>query len=136
MNSSSPAHHVANNTLVGWVATGTDRGTLDIIYASGVTIVLCVWVSTYPNVPAPSDRWYHHIVDKANLAMIGALGPDLLFGLALGQYSSAKRSIEVNLVRIPNDCYVLTYIRLLRASGPTDHGLLPMHSTPTWEAFV
>lgn len=97
MNHSSPAHHAANSTLVGWVDGGTDRGTLDILYASCVTIILCIWVSTYPNVPAPSDRWYHRIIDKANLAAIGALSPDLLFALALGQYSSAKRSIKVSL---------------------------------------
>lgn len=85
----------ANDTIVGWISGDDNRSTLDILYSSGITIILCVWVSTYPNVPAPSDRWYHQLVDKANLAMIGALGPDLLFALALGQYSSAKRSVEV-----------------------------------------
>lgn len=138
MNGNSSANDIANKTLVGWIDGGTDRGTLDILYASCVTIILCIWVSTYPNVPAPSDRWYHRIVDKANLAAIGALSPDLLFALALGQYSSAKRSIKVfsSIHHDISTSSLLTNSRLSRRSGPTDHGLSHMPFTRTWEGFA
>lgn len=89
--------NASSNTTVGWVGSSDHRGTLDILYSSGATILLCVWISTYPNIPAPRDRLYHRLIDKFNLAMIGFLGPDLLFALALGQWSSARRSVEVRM---------------------------------------
>lgn len=92
---------IGNNTIVGWIDPSKDRSTLDIIYSSIITIVLCVWISTYPNVPAPRDRLHHWIIDKFNLAMIGFLGPDLLFALALGQWSSARRSVKARLYPNP-----------------------------------
>lgn len=144
MNSSlSAATASGNSTIVGWVSSDSDRSTLDILYSSGITIILCVWVSTYPNVPAPTDRWYHHLIDKANLAMIGALGPDLLFGLALGQYSSARRSVEVrsNIFRTYDYCFVklvLSYLvfRPLPRNGPSIRGQLPTPFTLIWVGFV
>lgn len=79
----------------GWVAAGRDRGSIDILWSSLLTIILCVWVSTHPNALSPKDKWYHGLFDKVNLAMIGLLGPDFLFGLAVGQLSSARRSVKV-----------------------------------------
>lgn len=91
--------NTSNSTdVVQWVRASERRGTLDIIYSSAITIALCVWVSTYPNVPSPKDTWKHRMVDKLNLAMIGFLGPDLLFALALGQWSSARRSLKVRTI--------------------------------------
>jgi len=81
-------------TTVGWVRSENDRGTADIIWSCCTTILLCVWVSTYPNVPAREDKWYHRFVDKVNLAFIGFLGPDFLFGLSIGQLASARRSVK------------------------------------------
>ncbi|KFG86909.1 hypothetical protein MANI_030314 [Metarhizium anisopliae] len=95
--------NASSNTTVGWVGSSDHRGTLDILYSSGATILLCVWISTYPNIPAPRDRLYHRLIDKFNLAMIGFLGPDLLFALALGQWSSARRSVEEFRRVVPND---------------------------------
>lgn len=34
--------------------------------------------------------------DKFDLACLGILGPEFLFALALGQYDSARRSVEVS----------------------------------------
>ncbi|KAJ2892740.1 hypothetical protein MKZ38_009425 [Zalerion maritima] len=76
----------------GWVPTSNDRGTVDIMWSATLTIFLCVWVATYPNAPAPKDRWYHYYIDKANLALVCLLGPDLLLAIALGQLSNAFRS--------------------------------------------
>ncbi|KAL8326457.1 hypothetical protein RB597_002976 [Gaeumannomyces tritici] len=81
--------------VVGWVASSKDRGTVDILWSSCLTIFLCVWIATYPNAPSPNDKWYHHFVDKLNLALIGFLGPDFLFGLAIGQLASAKKSVKM-----------------------------------------
>lgn len=92
-----------NNTtdeqILGWVGSSNDRGTIDIMWSSCITIILCCWVSTYPNVGSPSDKWYHIFYDKISLAMISILGPDFLFGIAFGQWSSARRSVKVGDTR-------------------------------------
>ncbi|KAF7562646.1 hypothetical protein G7046_g1486 [Stylonectria norvegica] len=85
------SHH---EQIYGWRNSGNDRGTLDIMWASNLTILLCCWVSTYPNAGSPLDKWYHALADKFNLAMISLLGPDFLFGIALGQYASARKSVK------------------------------------------
>lgn len=79
----------------GWVSAPDDRGTGDIIWSCGMTILLCCWVSVYPNVGSPSDKWYHPFVDKLNLFCIALLGPDFLFGIAFGQWSKARASVRV-----------------------------------------
>lgn len=78
----------------GWVQSGQDRGTLDIFWSCSVTIFLCCWVATHPNVGAKKDKFLKRIIDKTHLAVIGLLGPDFLFGIAIGQFSSAKRSVR------------------------------------------
>lgn len=98
------ASSITNTTaLVGWKNTGNDRGTLDILWSSCVTIFLCSWVSTYPNTGSPDDKWYHSLYDKLSLALISILGPDFLFGIAYGQFSSARRSVRVRSTLSAND---------------------------------
>lgn len=87
-------HSDITTSIHGWVAAGRDRGSIDILWSSLLTIILCVWVATHPNALSPKDKWYHGVFDKVNLAMIGLLGPDFLFGLAVGQLSSARRSVK------------------------------------------
>lgn len=84
-----------NSTFVGWVASSKDRGTIDLLWSCCITILLCIWVCTYPNVPSQNDRWYHPLVDKVNMAMICLLGPDIVCGIATGQLASARRSVKV-----------------------------------------
>lgn len=79
----------------GWVSSGKDRGTDDIIWNSILTMLLCTWVSVYPNIPSPNAKWYHRFFEKVWLALVGLLGPDFLFAIALGQLSSAKRSVKI-----------------------------------------
>ncbi|KAF5683482.1 oxidoreductase [Fusarium circinatum] len=80
--------------LVGWQDSSDDRGSLDVLWSCLVTLLLCAWVSTYPNAGSPHDKWYHPLLDKFNLAIITFLGPDFLFGIALGQFSSARLSVK------------------------------------------
>lgn len=103
------ASQSANNStageFVGWRGTSNDRGTIDIMWSSCVTIFLCCWVSTYPNTGSPKDKWHHSLRDKLSLALISILGPDFLFGIAYGQFSSARRSVKVSRsVSKPTSC--------------------------------
>ncbi|KAK0622066.1 hypothetical protein B0T17DRAFT_642558 [Bombardia bombarda] len=88
LNSSDPI-------IYGWKASDNDRGTIDILWTCCITIVLCCWVSTFPNAPSLSDKWYHQLLDKLNLAFMGFIGPEYLFALALNQLSSARNSITL-----------------------------------------
>lgn len=98
-NYSFVSQNPTNSTaLVGWTSTSRDRGSLDILWSSCVTIFLCSWVSTYPNTGSPNDKWYHSLWDKISLALISILGPDVLFGIAYGQFSSARRSVRVRQI--------------------------------------
>ncbi|KAK3290265.1 uncharacterized protein B0H64DRAFT_413024 [Chaetomium fimeti] len=87
----------SNNTLelTGWNPSDTNRGSIDILWSCCIIIILCCWVSTFPNITSLNDKWYHAFVDKFNLACIGFLGPDYLFAIALGQLSSAMRSVRL-----------------------------------------
>ncbi|SPJ86903.1 uncharacterized protein FTOL_11928 [Fusarium torulosum] len=80
--------------IVGWKDSSDDRGSLDILWSCLVTLLLCAWVSTYPNAGSPHDKWYHPLLDKFNLAIITFLGPDFLFGIAIGQFASARSSVK------------------------------------------
>ena len=88
---------MSNNTTVeGWVSHGGGRGTLDIVYTCVLTIFLCVWTSVCPNIPAITDSRFDRFRDKFNLACIGILGPDFLLCIAVGQRSSARRSLKAS----------------------------------------
>ncbi|KFY36789.1 hypothetical protein V494_04972 [Pseudogymnoascus sp. VKM F-4513 (FW-928)] len=89
MNSSS-----SNNTETsGWTSAPDGRGTNEIILTCLFTIVLCCWTSVCPNLPALSDGRWAQVRDKLDLTCIGLLGPEFLLMIAIGQRSSARRSV-------------------------------------------
>lgn len=82
----------------GWTSSPDGRGTSDIILTCFLTILLCCWTSVYPNVPALSDNRWALFRDKLDLTCIGLLGPEFLLGIAVGQRSSARRSVKVHVL--------------------------------------
>jgi hypothetical protein len=93
MNGSTSAN---NDTYTsGWNSSPNSRGTADILLSCLFTIIICCWTTVCPNVPAINEgRWYQ-FRDKFDLACIGLLGPEFLLGIALGQRTSARRSVKV-----------------------------------------
>ncbi|PYH47127.1 uncharacterized protein BP01DRAFT_315212 [Aspergillus saccharolyticus JOP 1030-1] len=87
-----------NTTLTvvqqGWVDEPYTRGTWSIISTCLLTIILCCWTAVLPNIPARNDRWYDRLRDRLHLFSIGLLGPEFLLMLALGQWSSARASVN------------------------------------------
>jgi hypothetical protein len=85
-----------NNTDVtqGWTTQPGGRGTIDIIWQCSVTFFLCCWNALCLNVPSPSWGRRRRLHQKLLMACMGGLGPEFTFQLAIGQWSSARRSVE------------------------------------------
>ncbi|KAF4337599.1 hypothetical protein FBEOM_8527 [Fusarium beomiforme] len=79
--------------FVGWTPSPDGRGTYDIIFTCLVTTFLCCWTSVYPNIPADGENVWTSLRDKLGLACLGLLGPEFIIVLAIGQKSSARRSV-------------------------------------------
>ena len=72
-------------TPQGWTSSPNGRGTIDIIWASIVTIFLCTWSVLCINVLAPDETFLKTCLRKVKLAAICGLGPEFLLVLAMGQ---------------------------------------------------
>jgi len=78
----------------GWTAHPNGRGTTDIIWGCCVTIFLCCWSVVCINVPpARWGRW-RRIHEKILVTCMSGLGPEFTFQLALGQWLSARLSVQ------------------------------------------
>lgn len=91
-----PMDNATDILVHGWMPAPDRRGSGDVLWSCGMTILLCCWVSVYPNVGSPSDKWYHPFLDKLNLFCIALLGPDFL--LALRSASGRKQEKVSRLV--------------------------------------
>ena len=88
-------HHVYEaGTAQGWTSSPNGRGTIDIIYSSCITILLCSWTALCINVGRPQWGSWRILHQKNCMACLGLIGPEFIFQLALGQWSSARRSVE------------------------------------------
>ncbi|KAH7327856.1 hypothetical protein B0I35DRAFT_2627 [Stachybotrys elegans] len=79
----------------GWVSASRDRGSIDILWSCGVTLMLCCWVATHPNAYAPNSTTYHRFRHKVQLAALAISGPEFVLGIAAGQFCSASRSVRL-----------------------------------------
>ena len=79
---------------VGWVHSPNGRGTIDILWSCGVTIILCTWSVVCVNVSAPTSGAWRLFIRKIWLALMCSLGPEFLLALAVGQWQSARRSTK------------------------------------------
>lgn len=85
---------VVEEELCSWVPQPDGRGTLDIIVSCVITIFLCSWTCICVNVPPPKNSQFRQFLDKWHLFCLNVLGPEFVFMLALGQYLSARKSVE------------------------------------------
>ena len=78
----------------GWTPQPGGRGTIDIIWSSVATIILCCW--TVPCLNVPSRYWGpgERLLRKTVMACLVCLAPEFVFQLALGQWASARRSVD------------------------------------------
>ncbi|CAG8089881.1 unnamed protein product [Penicillium salamii] len=84
------------NTLAssGWVQEPDGRGTWSILCTCTLTTILCCWSSVAPNLPAKGDGEFRRWRYKFDLACLSVLGSEFILMVALGQWSSARRSVK------------------------------------------
>ncbi len=81
-------------TVQGWTGTPDRRGTLDIIWSCVLTISLCTWSVLCLNVPPKGEPYHQTLRRKIMWAILSVAGPEGTFQLALGQWTSARSSVE------------------------------------------
>jgi hypothetical protein len=91
--------HLANDTngwsvYQGWTPPPNGRGTINIIWDSFSTIFLCCWTALCANIPSPYWSRWEWMYRKTLLFCLAILGPEMILLLALGQWLSARRSVE------------------------------------------
>lgn len=75
---------------------------LTILSKCLLTIVLRCWISVCSNIPAPQDGYLPQVHDKLQGVIIGALGPEFLLIVTLGECSLARASARATLI----DCEI------------------------------
>jgi hypothetical protein len=78
----------------GWTANPEGRGTLNILWSCGSTMILCSWSLLCLNVPEPNDSKFQIFRRKIYVTTLCFLGPEFIFMIALGQWKSARRSVR------------------------------------------
>lgn len=65
-----------------------------IIWSSLLTIVLCTWTAVCLNLPHPNDGHFEILCRRAKWMFWAIVGPELVLTVAIGQYVSARRSVQ------------------------------------------
>src|SRR5277367_1176358 len=94
-NLSHPGQSLDNaiNLRVGWTQSPNRRGTINLLWSCLFTVFLCTWTVLCLNVPARDDGFWVQIRRKARWSLIAVFGPEFLVSFAIGQWTSARRSV-------------------------------------------
>jgi hypothetical protein len=78
----------------GWTSPPYKRGTMDIIWGCGSTIVLCCWSMLCLNVPGPQDTFWIQLRRKSSIFVFMLIAPEVAAISAMGQYLNAHQSVK------------------------------------------
>ncbi|ORX96153.1 hypothetical protein BCR34DRAFT_578805, partial [Clohesyomyces aquaticus] len=84
----------------GWKSSGSDRGTLDLVYDCFLTIFLCCWSSLHMNVPADHESKTTCIIRQVKWMIICILTPEILAYKAICEFGIARACRE-EMAKIP-----------------------------------
>ncbi|CZR67526.1 uncharacterized protein PAC_17425 [Phialocephala subalpina] len=88
--------NIATNLKWGWISSGNDRGTSDILWSSLSTIYLCTWTCLCLNFPRPGeDGSLRFIVYKFRWQLFAIFFPEVLVATAAEQWLSAYQSVRI-----------------------------------------
>ncbi|KAF2801918.1 uncharacterized protein BDZ99DRAFT_469220 [Mytilinidion resinicola] len=76
----------------GWTSSPNERGTADILWSCGSTVILCCWSMLCLNVPGPKDTYWIIIRRKVWIFSLTLCGPEVCAISSMGQYLSAHQS--------------------------------------------
>ena len=78
----------------GWTPQPDGRGTLDILWSCCITMFLCSWSILCVNIPSPHETKITILWRKIAKTVLGILCPELVFGMAFGQWLSTRHSVK------------------------------------------
>ncbi len=73
-----------------WVEDPSGRGTWNLLYSCGFTLVLCVWTSIHLNVPPPHESAWISWRRKLKWVVIALFAPEAVVFTAFQQWLTAK----------------------------------------------
>jgi|ERR1700733_14498236 hypothetical protein len=74
-----------------WVGSPGGRGTWDLLYSCGFTILLCVYTAIHLNIPSPDDTKFTFWLRKTKWVAIAILAPEVVVYTAFEQWLHAKQ---------------------------------------------
>ena len=77
----------------GWVGSPDGRGTLDVLWSSLLTILLCSWSVLCLNIPRHHGYW-RNLAHKCLWVLFTVFFPEVITALAAEQWTSARQSVE------------------------------------------
>jgi hypothetical protein len=83
-----------NDMVEGWVWGPSRRGTVDILWTSILTIVLCSWNTLYLNISPRHWTKRRRFYQKLLFFGLSILSPEFILQIAFGQWASARRSVK------------------------------------------
>lgn len=69
-----------------WVDDPSGRGTWNLLYSCGFTLVLCVWTSIHLNVSPPHESAWHARLRKVKWVVIALFAPEAVVFTAFRQW--------------------------------------------------
>lgn len=81
-----------NSTRQGWTSPPNQRGTIDILWSSLLTMFLCSWSMLCLNIPSREDSKWKIMHRRFWLTCLCFLGPEFTLQSAIGQFASARAS--------------------------------------------
>ncbi|KAF2467372.1 uncharacterized protein BDR25DRAFT_235064 [Lindgomyces ingoldianus] len=80
--------------VAGWVSQPNGRGTFDIVWSSLFTVFLCTWTSVCLNLPDKDESPLRGVLRRTKWMFWAIVGPEFVVSFAIGQWSSAQRSVK------------------------------------------
>ena len=83
-----------STTRQGWTPQPDGRGTLDILWSCGITMILCSWSILCLNTASQHETKLQVLWRKFAMTVLGILCPEIIFELAIGQFISARKCLN------------------------------------------
>ncbi|KAK3936738.1 squalene epoxidase-domain-containing protein [Diplogelasinospora grovesii] len=81
-------------TPVGWTPSPSGRGTLDIILANFLALLVCVWTVLHHNLQARHDGYWAVLFRKCRWAALAVCAPEVITLFAVMRWNAANISVR------------------------------------------